>query len=180
MTSACPSDPVLATGVQPPTVDGDDEDEMLNLAEVEGEDDDNDLDEYLLVAEVSKVEALDPCNLAEAKQQSDWPQWEEGICKELAMLKRTQTWELIDAPAGTNVVGSKWVFHAKKDAAGHIACHKAQLVAQRFSPILYTPPWVPCRSAQTTQTLYRSMWILSNSVSICVDSHGIQVILSGS
>jgi hypothetical protein len=50
---------VLATGVQPPTVDGDDGDEIPNLAEVEGEDDDDDLDEYLLVVEVSEVEALD-------------------------------------------------------------------------------------------------------------------------
>jgi len=51
------------------------------------------------------------------------------------MLKRTGTWELIDAPAGANVMGSKWVFHTKRDVAGHIACHKAQLVAQGFSQV---------------------------------------------
>jgi len=64
MTYAWQSDPVLTTGIQQPTVD---KDKMPNLVEVEGEDDEDDKDEYLLVAEVSEAEALDPCNLAEAK-----------------------------------------------------------------------------------------------------------------
>ena len=57
MTSVQLSDQILTTGVQPPTVD---EDEMPNIVEVEGGDGKDDLDEYLLVAEVSEVEALDP------------------------------------------------------------------------------------------------------------------------
>ena len=34
-----------------------------------------------------------------------------------------------------NIIGSKWVFKAKKDAIGFIACLKAHLVAQGFSQI---------------------------------------------
>lgn len=40
-----------------------------------------------------------------------------------------------DPPAGANIVGSKWVYHAKKDAAGNIIHYKARLVAQGFSQV---------------------------------------------
>ena len=33
------------------------------------------------------------------------------------------------------MVGSKWVFHAKKDATGNVICYKAHLVAQGFSQV---------------------------------------------
>ena len=50
-------------------------------------------------------------------------------------LKEARTWRLVDAPEGVNLVGSKWVFRAKKDAAGSVVCHKARLVAQGFSQV---------------------------------------------
>ena len=40
-----------------------------------------------------------------------------------------------EAPPGANVIGSKWVFKAKKDTTGIIACFKARLVAQGFNQI---------------------------------------------
>jgi hypothetical protein len=50
-------------------------------------------------------------------------------------LKKAGTWRLEKAPPGVNIIGSKWVFKAKKDAAGNIARYKAWLVAQGFSQI---------------------------------------------
>ena len=50
-------------------------------------------------------------------------------------LKVAGTWEVVDAPEGVNVVGSKWVFQAKKDAAGNVIHYKAHLVAQGFSQV---------------------------------------------
>ena len=59
----------------------------------------------------------------------DWLLWEK------ATLKAAGTWDLVEALEGVNVVGSKWVFRAKKDATGKIVCYKARLVVQGFSQI---------------------------------------------
>ena len=50
-------------------------------------------------------------------------------------MKEAGTWDLVKALAGANIVGSKWVFRAKKDAAGKIIYYKARLVAQGFSQV---------------------------------------------
>ena len=50
-------------------------------------------------------------------------------------MEAAGTWELVDAPNGVNIVGSKWVFRAKKDVARNVAHYKAWLVAQSFSQV---------------------------------------------
>jgi hypothetical protein len=55
--------------------------------------------------------------------------------EELATLKANSTWRFENAPPGANVIGSKWVFKAKKDATGRVVRYKARLVAQGFSQI---------------------------------------------
>ena len=92
-------------------------------------------DEYALLAEVGQAEALEPRNLGEAKKRPDWPLWEKAIQEELKTLKEAGTWEVVEVPKGVNVVGSKWVFRAKKDAAGNVVRYKARLVAQGFSQV---------------------------------------------
>ena len=91
--------------------------------------------EFAFVAETADAEALEPRSLAKAKRRPDWPLWEKAIEEELATLKAASTWKLEEAPPGANIIGSKWVFKAKKDAAGNIARYKARLVAQGFSQI---------------------------------------------
>jgi hypothetical protein len=59
--------------------------------------------------------------------------WEKAIEEELLTLQCAGTWMLVDAPKGANVVGSKWVFQAKKDAGGKVVRYKARLVTQGFS-----------------------------------------------
>ncbi|KDR64888.1 hypothetical protein GALMADRAFT_82558 [Galerina marginata CBS 339.88] len=88
-----------------------------------------------MVAEISEAEALEPRTLAEAKARPDWKLWEKAIEEELGVLKAAGTWELVDTPPGANIIGSKWVFHAKKDAQGNVVRYKARLVAQGFSQI---------------------------------------------
>jgi hypothetical protein len=90
---------------------------------------------YALAAVIGDSEAFEPRSLAEAKRGGDWPLWEKAIHKELATLKAAGTWDLVEAPEGANVVGSKWVFRVKKDAEGKVVRYKARLVAQGFSQI---------------------------------------------
>ena len=91
--------------------------------------------EHTFLAETADSEALEPCTLTEAKRRPNWLQWEKAIEEELATLEAAGTWVLEEPPPGANVIGSKWVFKAKKDAAGLIAQFKARLVAQGFSQI---------------------------------------------
>jgi Reverse transcriptase (RNA-dependent DNA polymerase) len=126
------SDPVIATRVQMPTatentLEGEGSADWMMMA-VES-------DEYALVAQTSETEALEPRSLAEAKRHPDWHLWEKAIQDELGLLHESGTWELTEAPTNANIVGSKWVFRAKKDAAGNVVRYKARLVAQGFSQV---------------------------------------------
>jgi hypothetical protein len=78
------------------------------------------MEEYAMAAEIGEAEALEPRSLAEAKHHPDWPLWEKAIQEELGLLREAGTWKLTDAPTGANIVGSKWAFCAKKDAAGNV------------------------------------------------------------
>jgi Reverse transcriptase (RNA-dependent DNA polymerase) len=128
------SDPVIAPGIQLPTtvnqdvvLEGEGSADWMMIAEA--------TDEYALVAETSEVEAIEPRSLAEARCCPDWELWEKGILEELVLLKEAGTWELTIPLENANIVGSKWVFHTKKDAAGNVVCYKACLVAQGFSQV---------------------------------------------
>lgn len=78
-----------------------------------------------MVAEMRESEVLEPQDLKEAQNGVDWLLCEKAIHKELAVLKTAGTWELVDTPAGANIVSSKWVFHAKKGTAGNIVQYKS-------------------------------------------------------
>jgi len=91
--------------------------------------------EYIFAAETADTEALEPCTLTEAKRRPNWPLWEKAIKEELATLKAASTWRLEEALPRVNIIGSKWVLKAKKDAVGNIVHYKARLVTQGFSQI---------------------------------------------
>jgi hypothetical protein len=137
VNSTCPSDPKVPAGVQIPT-------QPIPMLEGEGLADwimaADFAEEYAMAAEISEAEVLELRSLREAKQHPDWPLWEKVIQEELKVLHNAGTWELTDAPIGGNMVGSKWVFQAKKDAAGNVIQYKARLVAQGFSTLLCPLP----------------------------------------
>jgi len=140
-TSNCPSDPVVTSGIQAPTVIAE---EPSHVLEGEGQSDwmmwtnfvMNLVEEYAMAAEIGEAEALEPRTLAEVKCRPDWPLWKKAINEELETLRQAGTWELTEAPPDANIVGSKWVFCMKKDAAGNVIQYKARLVAQGFSQVL--------------------------------------------
>jgi len=131
------SERLLARGIQMPTKEA----ERVDIPNVEGEqgvgeaDLAEQFDGYALSAEISNAEGLEPLTLAEAKRCADWPLWEKAIKEELDLLKNTGTWELTERPPNVNIVGSKWVFQAKKDANRNVIRYKARLVAQGFSQV---------------------------------------------
>jgi hypothetical protein len=43
--------------------------------------------------------------LKQAEKQDDWKQWEEVIAEEIRRLEKFQTWELVDIPKNSNIVG---------------------------------------------------------------------------
>ena len=112
-------------------------------------------EELAMVLEMSEAEGLDLSSLADMKCHPDWLDWEKAIHKELTVLQDVKTWVLMDPP-GANIVGSKWVFHVKKDADGNIACKKAHLIAQGFSQVLgvdYFDMHVPVAHPPTIRTV---------------------------
>jgi hypothetical protein len=113
VTSNLPSAPKFTAGTQFPSVP----DAPGDILEVE-EPDDWMMMETAMMAQTSEMEALEPLSLAAAKRSPDWPAWEKAIYEELDVLKAAGTWKAVDPPDGVNIVGSKWVFRAKKDAAG--------------------------------------------------------------
>ena len=127
LSSNRPSEPQIPVGVQLPNNRG-------NEVVFEGEGTSDWLmmtdfaDEYAMAANSREMEALEPCSLAEAKRHPDWLQWEKAIQEELEVLTKAGTWKLADAPVGANIVGSKWVFRAKKDATGNVVLQGSSLI----------------------------------------------------
>jgi hypothetical protein len=87
-----------------------------------------------MVAAMAEANALEP-TYKEARNRSDWPQWEAAIEVELENLQAAGTWEVVKRPASTNVVDSKWVFRIKKNADSGIDKYKAHLVAHGFTQV---------------------------------------------
>jgi len=132
--------------------------ELGALGEDETDDEDLEIEEleFAMAAAISSAEALDPKSLEEAKEQSDWPMWEEAIRKELKSLKDAKTWTLIERPPGKNIVGCKWVFRIKKNSAGEIEKYKARLVARGFTQIYgvdYTETFAPVAKMASIRTI---------------------------
>jgi hypothetical protein len=54
--------------------------------------------------------------------------------EELNNFKRNQVWSLVEKTK-KNVMGTKWVFHNKKDEHGVVTRNKARLVAKGYSQV---------------------------------------------
>nr|VWO99127.1 Uncharacterized protein [Ganoderma boninense] len=77
----------------------------------------------------------DPLSLREAQASPDWPQWERAIEVEMENLRAHGTYDLVVKPPGAHVIGSKLVFHRKRNAEGAVTQCKVRVVAQGFAQI---------------------------------------------
>jgi histone deacetylase 1/2 len=71
----------------------------------------------------------EPTDVQEALGDSHWKQ---AMDEEYNALVRNNTWHLVKAPQGKNVIDCKWVYKIKRKADGSLDRYKARLVAKGF------------------------------------------------
>lgn len=81
-------------------------------------------DLMVLVTEIG-----DPERFEEAVQHDKWKLAMEA---EMNSIEENNTWELVELPEGSKVIGVKWVFKTKLNEKGAVDKHKARLVAKGF------------------------------------------------
>lgn len=79
------------------------------------------------------VDDQEPNTFKAAMSSANKNLWKKAVKDELDALERNQTWDLVDLPAGKNLVQSKWVFKIKRDENGQAVKFKARLVAKGFT-----------------------------------------------
>ena len=75
----------------------------------------------------------EPLTFAEDLTRPDAEKWRQAALEELAAHQINGTWTLVPRPAGSKVIGSKWVFKVKRNADGSINRYKARLVAKGYN-----------------------------------------------
>jgi len=86
--------------------------------------------DYAMLASI--LAGTEPHNECKAHSSPGWPHWHQAMQKEISELIHKWTWDIVDAPPDTNVVGSWWTYCLKREIHGAITCYKAHLVAQGF------------------------------------------------
>jgi hypothetical protein len=75
------------------------------------------------------VDTEEPTSFQEAQAHECW---RKAMLDEMMAIEANGTWKLEEAPTGVRLIGLKWVFKTKRDAAGIITKHKARLVAKGY------------------------------------------------
>ena len=76
------------------------------------------------------IESADPHSFKEAWSSQHW---REAIGAEMKPIKKNNTWQLVDPPAGVTPIGIKGVFKTKFNENGHVEKYKAKLVAKGYA-----------------------------------------------
>ncbi|GFX99589.1 retrovirus-related Pol polyprotein from transposon TNT 1-94 [Trichonephila clavipes] len=72
---------------------------------------------------------------SEAKNSANWQNWKLAIENELDSLNKHKVWEIVQKPAKSKLMKTKWIYSLKQDDAGKNMKHKARLVAAGFNQI---------------------------------------------
>lgn len=80
--------------------------------------------------------------------------WVKAMEKEIRMIEKNKTWELVDH--SKDRVGVKWIYKTKLNSDGSIQKHKASLVAKGYSQlpgIDYNKTFAPVARLDTIRAL---------------------------
>ena len=90
----------------------------------------NQVTNMALMIEVMKVK--EPATLEDALAQ---PQWYAAMKSEMNSIQKNDAWDLVPAPTGHKVIGTKWIWKTKYKSDGSLEKCKARLVAQGYSHV---------------------------------------------
>ena len=93
----------------------------------------------------------------EATTGPDSSKWIGAMGEEHEALVSNDTWELIPAPADTNVIKCRWVYKIKRNESGEIVRYKARLVAKGFTQqhgVDFFETFAPVAKVQSIRTIF--------------------------
>ncbi|GFX51359.1 retrovirus-related Pol polyprotein from transposon TNT 1-94 [Trichonephila clavipes] len=76
-----------------------------------------------------------PNSYFEAENSANWKNWKLAMENELHSLDKHKAWEIVQKPAKSKLIKTKWVYSLKQDDAGKNIKYKARLVAAGFNQI---------------------------------------------
>ena len=89
----------------------------------------------LLGAAVATNEPFEPKTYQQARNDTYWPKWQDGMTTECDSLRKNKTWTLVERPADRKVLRGKWVYKLKRGPGGDIARWKARWVVRGFEQV---------------------------------------------
>uniref|UniRef100_A0ABD2WMT1 Integrase catalytic domain-containing protein n=1 Tax=Trichogramma kaykai TaxID=54128 RepID=A0ABD2WMT1_9HYME len=72
-------------------------------------------------------------NYKDAMSCQNEQKWKKAMQDEMDSLKKNQVWELVNPPVNSKIIGCRWVYKIKNDAAGKSMRYKARLVAKGYN-----------------------------------------------
>ena len=75
---------------------------------------------------------LEPASFEVAK---DDQRWMSAMKKELVVIEKNHTWELVEKHNNKKIIGMKWVFRTKLNPDGSMNKHKARLVVKGYAQV---------------------------------------------
>ncbi|GFY33649.1 copia protein [Trichonephila clavipes] len=76
-----------------------------------------------------------PNSYFEAENSANWKNWKLAMENELDSLDKHKVWQIVQKPAKSKLIKTKWVYSLKQDDAGKNIKYKARLVAAGFNQI---------------------------------------------
>jgi hypothetical protein len=100
---------------------------------------------------------ITPKHYAEALRTRQVQRWSDAMDDEMNSIESKDTFEWVDRPRDRKVVGVRWVYALKLDAAGRIVRYKARVVAKGYAQVEgldYNETYAPVCNQDTRRVLF--------------------------